>query len=126
MIKRIIYVISILSIILLSFLLIEMLVFIFEAGWQGLMFLFIVIIALMLELFLLIYKKNYLINSYIYNLSISLLTIYVSYLYYKIYSYVYQISIRYLKNNYLFLSIVFIFVLVNCVIGVLKKNRKDL
>ena len=102
MIKRVIFYISIISFILLPFLIFEMLPFIYEANWQGILFLIFIIITFICEIVMLIINKSIITNSLLSNISIVVATIYISFLYYNIYSSngtLYGVSVDYFKNN---------------------------
>ena len=119
MIKKMIYIISIISIVLLTFLLLEMLPFIFESGFSGISLFILFMIILILELYLLIFDHKLLKKSWTYNMLIILVTMYVSFIYYKIYtvteltSSLYEINIRYCRDNFTILSVMFLFILSN-------------
>ncbi len=133
MIKKAIYFISIISISFLTFLVLEMMPLIFESNWQGKFFLFTIILFIIVELYLVIKEKSLVKKSWSYNIFLILATMYVSLIYYKIYSItpqtssIYEINITYCKNNYLILGIIFIFIIINIfVIKSVNKEEKSL
>lgn len=112
MIKKIISIINIISFFCLTFLIISMLPFIFQAKWQGMLCIITFIILLIFELVLLLSKKNYVKYTYVHQIFVILITIYFSCFYYKVYTIqetLYGVDINYCQNNYLYLSILFIF-----------------
>ncbi len=129
--QKIIYVISIISFILLTTITIEMLPIIFQAQWQGIVYLILVFIILIIELITLINHKDLLKNSFIYNLFIILITMYVSIIYYKIYNvnfsstYTYDIDIYYCKDNYILLSIALLLVIIYLIIYIIDTTKKE-
>ncbi len=129
MIKKIIFYISIISFVLLSFLVIEMLPFIYQSSWQGILFLLVVLITLIIELFIFIKNKEKVKKSILNNISIIIITMYTSFLYYNIYSFnntLYTINIKYLKNNFLVLSIAFLFIMCSMLLNnFFDKEKKD-
>lgn len=112
MLRKICSIINGISLFYLTFLIISMLPFIFQAKWQGLLCILTFLILLIIELLLLLSKKNYTKYTYLHHIFIILITIYFSCFYYKVYTIqdmFYSIDIGYCQNNYLYLSILFIF-----------------
>ncbi len=129
MIKRVIFYISIISFILLPFLIFEMLPFIYEANWQGILFLIFIIITFICEIVMLIINKSIITNSLLSNISIVVATIYISFLYYNIYSSngtLYGVSVDYFKNNYFLLSMIFIFIIFDMIINYIYDKKEIL
>lgn len=126
MVKNIIYYISIISFILITFLTEEMLLFIFQSSIQGIIYLISIFLLLITELYFLIIEKRFIKNSYIYNCLIILITMYISVIYYRIYTYnvdIYEIDIRYLKYNYLIISVILILIIINLFYKKYKKIK---
>lgn len=129
MIKNVIFYISIISFILLPFLIFEMLPFIFESGFQGILFLIFIIITFVCEIVMLIINKSIVKNSLLSNISIIVATIYISFLYYNIYNSngtLYGVSVDYFKNNYFLLSMIFIFIIFDMIINYVCDRKKVL
>lgn len=100
---------------------------IFESSWQGLLFLFTIFIFIILELYLVVKEKKIIKNAWYYNILLIMITMYLSIIYYKIYSIkssLYGINLSYCKNNYLIISLVFIFIMFNmAIIKYVKKGK---
>lgn len=129
MIKNVIFYISIISFILLPFLIFEMLPFIFESGFQGILFLIFIIITFVCEIVMLIINKSIVKNSLLSNISIIVATIYISFLYYNIYNSngtLYGVSVDYFKNNYFLLSMIFVFIISNMIINYICDKKRIL
>jgi hypothetical protein len=124
MIKRMIYWISFISFCFFTFLTVEMLPIILKSNWQGNMFLICFFILLILELIFLIKEVNLIKESWSYNSFITIITMYLSIIYYKIYSIsLYgDIDISYCKQNYLILSIALVTIIIHLLF--LKKECK--
>lgn len=128
MIKKIIFYISIISFILLPFLIFEMLPFVYESGLQGILFLMFIIITFICEIVMLIINKSIVRNSLLSNISIIVATIYISFLYYNIYNSdgtLYGVSVEYFKNNYFLLSMIFVFIIFDMIINYVC-DRKEI
>lgn len=128
MIKKVIFYISIISFILLPFLIFEMLPFVYESGFQGILFLMFIIITFICEIVMLIINKSIVINSLLSNISIVVATIYISLLYYNIYNSdgtLYGVSVEYFKNNYFLLSMIFVFIIFDMIINYVC-DRKEI
>ncbi len=129
MIKKIIFYVSIISLILLSFLTIEMLPFIYESNWQGILFLLLVLCTFVFELTFFITNKENIKESILNNISIIVATMYVSFIYYNIYTsntILYTISMKYLKDNYFILSLVFMFIILSMFLNyIIDKGNKS-
>lgn len=130
-IKKIIYVISIISLVILTILTIEMLPFIYQSNWQGILYLTSVLLVLIFELGMLFFNKKVLKKSVSYNAFLILVTMYVGIIYYKIFStsldsFLYNIDITYFKENYLLLSFAFCLIIFNFIYFLfdVKKERK--
>ena len=132
MISKIIYVISLISLVFLTILTVEMLPLIFQAKWQGMVYLVCVIFMLVLELYTLFNNKQVLKKSISYNIFIILITMYVGIIYYKIFSintnslFIYDIDISYCRENYLILSIALILIIINLVSSVREVKKKKI
>lgn len=129
-IKKSIYIVSIASLIFLTFLTIEMLPLIFQSTWQGTFFLVAVILLLLIELIALIKEKNLIKESWSYNIFLIAITLYLTIIYYRIYSnnsfndLIYTIDIKYCKQNYLILALTCLFIICNLVL-IIKDNKKE-
>lgn len=118
MIKKIIHIISIISLIILTFLIIGMLPLIFRTSWQGILLLMLIFLLLIVEVFIIIKKEeSKKINNDIY---IILITVYFSIFYYNVYStyiklidFDYDIKISYCKQNYLMISLLIFLLIIN-------------
>lgn len=132
MIKKIIYSISLISLVFLTFLTVEMLPLIFKSNWQGIMYLVSVILILIFELYMLFNNKKALKKCLSYNTFIILVTMYVSIVYYKIFSntvnslFLYDIDISYCKDNYLYLSFVLCLIIFNLILLVFDTKKKEM
>lgn len=129
MIKKIIFYISIISFVLLTVLVFEMLPFIYESGFQGILFLLFIVITFICELFMLVFNNNLIKKSILNNSLIIIIVMYVSFLYYNIYSSndsIYVASITYLKHNYFILSILFLFIILDMIISFVFEKKKIL
>lgn len=126
MLRKILTIINGLSLFYLTFLIISMLPFIFQAKWQGILCIITFLILLFIKLLLLLSKKYSSRYTYLYQIFIILITIYFSCFYYKVYTIqdtFYNIDIIYCKNNYLYLSILFIFTIF-VMLSIIFKNKK--
>lgn len=128
MIKNIIYAISIISLCFITYLFVQMLPIIVQSGWQGIIFFFSTILLLITELIILL-DKNQVKEFYSYNIFIILLAMYLSLIYYKIYSInptsislYYNIDIKFCQRNYLIITIAFIMTI--CHVYLLRKEKK--
>ncbi len=127
MIKNIIYSISILSLCFITYLSVQMLPIIVQSGWQGNIFIISTLLLFITELFTLISKVSPK-ELYSYNIFIIILAMYLSLVYYKIYSInptstslYYDVDISFCKNNYLTISIAFFMTI--CHLYLLRKDK---
>ena len=127
MIKNIIYSISILSLCFITYLSVQMLPIIVQSGWQGNIFIISTLLLFITELFTLISKVSPK-ELYSYNIFIIILAMYLSLVYYKIYSInptstslYYDVDINFCKNNYLTISIAFFMTI--CHLYFLRKDK---
>ncbi len=127
MIKNIIYSISILSLCFITYLSVQMLPIIVQSGWQGNIFIISTLLLFIAELFTLISKVSPK-ELYSYNIFIIILAMYLSLVYYKIYSInptstslYYDVDISFCKNNYLTISIAFFMTI--CHLYFLRKDK---
>lgn len=127
MIKNIIYSISILSLCFITYLSVQMLPIIAQSGWQGNIFIISTLLLFIAELFILISKVSPK-ELYSYNIFIIILAMYLSLVYYKIYSInptstslYYDVDISFCKNNYLTISIAFFMTI--CHLYLLRKDK---
>lgn len=127
MIKNIIYSISILSLCFITYLSVQMLPIIVQSGWQGNIFIISTLLLFIAELFTLISKVSPK-ELYSYNIFIIILAMYLSLVYYKIYSInptstslYYDVDISFCKNNYLTISIAFFMTI--CHLYLLRKDK---
>ena len=127
MIKNIIYSISILSLCFITYLSVQMLPIIVQSGWQGNIFIISTLLLFIVELFTLISKVSPK-ELYSYNIFIIILAMYLSLVYYKIYSInptstslYYDVDISFCKNNYLTISIAFFMTI--CHLYLLRKDK---
>ena len=127
MIKNIIYSISILSLCFITYLSVQMLPIIVQSGWQGNIFIISTLLLIIAELFTLISKVSPK-ELYSYNIFIIILAMYLSLVYYKIYSInptstslYYDVDISFCKNNYLTISIAFFMTI--CHLYLLRKDK---
>ena len=127
MIKNIIYSISILSLCFITYLSVQLLPIIVQSGWQGNIFIISTLLLFIAELFTLISKVSPK-ELYSYNIFIIILAMYLSLVYYKIYSIkptttslYYDVDISFCKNNYLTISIAFFMTI--CHLYLLRKDK---
>ena len=127
MIKNIIYSISILSLCFITYLSVQMLPIIVQSGWQGNIFIISTLLLFIAELFTHISKVSPK-ELYSYNIFIIILAMYLSLVYYKIYSInptstslYYDVDISFCKNNYLTISIAFFMTI--CHLYLLRKDK---
>ena len=113
MIKKIIYIISIISLGVLTILTSQMIPIIFQANLQGIFYLITVIGLLIFELIELIISKKIIKKMYGYNIMIILISIYLSIIYCVIYSNNSLNSIKYYKDNFLIVSILIILTIIS-------------
>ena len=131
MFQRIIYTISIISLVLLTMITIEMIPLIYQTGWQGIIFLILVLLVLIFELVVLFRNKRVVKKAISYNVFLILITMYLGIMYYKIYAlnldltFLYDIDINYCKDNYLLLSLALILVIFNLLIMNIDFRRKE-
>ena len=114
MIKNIIYWISILSFCFITYLIVQMLPIIVQSGWQGRVFIISTLLLFIVELIALLFKIP-ITEFYSYNIFIIILAMYLSLVYYKIYSInpssvslYYDIDIRFCQYNYFIISMAFL------------------
>lgn len=114
MIKNIIYWISILSFCFITYLIVQMLPIIVQSGWQGRVFIISTLLLFIVELIALLFKIP-ITEFYSYNIFIIVLAMYLSLVYYKIYSInpssvslYYDIDIRFCQYNYFIISMAFL------------------
>ena len=104
-----------------------MLPIIVQSGWQGNIFIISTLLLFITELFTLISKVSPK-ELYSYNIFIIILAMYLSLVYYKIYSInptstslYYDVDISFCKNNYLTISIAFFMTI--CHLYLLRKDK---
>lgn len=125
MLKNIIYYLGIISVIVLVFTIIEMIPFIFFAGFSGIFFLILVIFNFIFELIWMIIHCQQFRQASFYHLFLMMITIYLNFIYYQIYSRDTNLSlIRYCRSNYFFLSL-FFFAVISFTIFMLYFNREE-
>ena len=128
MIKQIIYTISIISLILLTIITVDMLPFIYQSKLQGLIFLLLVIALLIGELYTLIKYKKVIKKNICYNTFLILTTMYIVVIYYRIYSFdtnvLYSLDLKYLRFNYLILSVALLMMIIDLYIVIKEHNKK--
>ena len=114
MIKNIIYWISIFSFCFITYLIVQMLPIIVQSGWQGRVFIISTLLLFIVELIALLFKIP-ITEFYSYNIFIIILAMYLSLVYYKIYSInpssvslYYDIDIRFCQYNYFIISMAFL------------------
>lgn len=114
MIKNIVYWISILSFCFITYLIVQMLPIIVQSGWQGRVFIISTLLLFIVELIALLFKIP-ITEFYSYNIFIIILAMYLSLVYYKIYSInpssvslYYDIDIRFCQYNYFIISMAFL------------------
>ena len=123
MIKKIIYVISIISLGVLTILTSQMIPIIYKSSIQGLLYLLSIIGLLKFEIIELIISKKIVKKIYGYNILIILITIYLSLIYCTIYSGNTLDSIKYYKDNFLIVSILILLTIISYFF--MKKDLKD-
>lgn len=110
---------------------IEMIPLIYQTGWQGIIFLILVLLVLIFELVVLFRNKRVVKKAISYNVFLILITMYLGIMYYKIYAlnldltFLYDIDINYCKDNYLLLSLALILVIFNLLIMNIDFRRKE-
>ena len=129
MIKNIIYYLSITSFILIAFLTLELEPIIFSTGANGIIFLVSEVFFMLVELYFLINHKGTVKKSWLYNLFVILSVLYLSFIYYKLYSEgfsIYEINLDYCKINMLFLALLYVSNVIHilCVNKGVKKHKK--
>ena len=125
--KNMLYTISIISLCIYSILTIEMLPFIFASSWQGIFYLVITIALFIVELDLIIKDSSFLKKSYIYNVTIVFITMYLGTIYYIIYTTIdsgHSNLVSYFKAELLLISLFMIIVFV-CLDLSHKKSKKS-
>lgn len=132
MIKKTIYLISIISLVILTKLTVEMLPLIYQSNWQGILYLVSVALILLFELFMLFNNKKLLKNYISYNLFIILVAMYVGVVYYKIFTaslnslFIYDIDISYCKDNYLLLGLTLSLIVFNLALSIFNAKKKEI
>ena len=123
MIKKVIYVISIISLGVLTILTSQMIPIIYKSSIQGLLYLLSIIGLLTFEIIELIISKKIVKKTYGYNILIILITIYLSLIYCTIYSKNTLDSIKYYKDNFLIVSILILLTIISYFF--MRKDLKD-
>ena len=128
MLKRIIYTLSIVCLILLTIITKDMLPYIFKSKICGILYLSFTILLLVCELYALIKYKNVLKKSISYNSFLVVTTMYILIIYYRIYSINssldYTMNLKYLKINYLLLSFALLIIIGDLYLGIKAYSRK--
>ena len=124
MIKKIIYIISIISLGVLTILTSQMIPIIYKSNIQGLLYLISVIGLLTFEIIELIISKKVIKKTYGYNILIILITIYLSLIYCTIYSNNTLDSIKYYKDNFLIVSILILLTIISYFF--IKRDSKNI
>ena len=128
MLKRIIYTLSIVCLILLTIITKDMLPYIFKSKICGILYLSFTILLLVCELYALIKYKNVLKKSISYNSFLVVTTMYILIIYYRIYSINssldYTMNLKYLKINYLLLSFALLIIIGDLYLGIKEYSRK--
>lgn len=129
MIKNIIFYISIASFILISFLTLQLEPIIFSTGINGMLFIISETFFMIVQLYFLVKHKGIVKQSWIYNLFIIISVLYLSFIYYRLYTKgfsIYEINLDYCKVNMLFLAALFTANVIHilCVNNYVKKPKK--
>lgn len=128
MIKKIIYALSILCLVILTIITKDMLPLIFRTKYAGIMFLVFIVLMLISELYALLKYKKALKKNISYNLFVVLATMYVVIVYYRIYSFdanvLYNFDLKYLRFNYIVLSVALIMIMVDLYLGIKDYKQK--
>ena len=128
MIKKIIYALSILCLVILTIITKDMLPLIFRTKYAGIMFLVFIVLMLISELYALLKYKKALKKNISYNLFVVLATMYVLIVYYRIYSFdanvLYNFDLKYLRFNYIVLSVALIMIMVDLYLGIKDYKQK--
>ena len=122
--KKMIYIISIISLCIYNILTIEVLPFIFSSSWQGLIYILVTVFLSIIELILVICNSTFIKECYIFNLAIVFITMYLGTIYYKIYTvsdYNSGIRMNYCKSNFFFVSL---FIIATIIYLYLSYNQK--
>lgn len=113
MIKKIIYDISIISLVILTFITSQMLPIIYKTSFQGLIYLISVVGLLIFEITELIVSKKNIKKTYSYNILIISITIYLGIIYCTIYNNNALNSVKYYKDNFLIISILILLTIIS-------------
>lgn len=128
MIKRIIYALSILCLVLITIITKNMLPLIFRTKYPGIIFLIFTIILFVCELYALLKYKKALKKNVSYNLFVVLTTMYMAIVYYRIYSIdanvLYSFDLKYLRLNYIVLSLALIMIIIDLYLGIKDYKQK--
>ena len=128
MIKKIIYALSILCLVILTIITKDMLPLIFRTKYAGIMFLVFIVLMLISELYALLKYKKALKKNISYNFFVVLATMYVVIVYYRIYSFdanvLYNFDLKYLRFNYIVLSVALIMIMVDLYLGIKDYKQK--
>ena len=122
--KKMIYIISIISLCIYNILTIEVLPFVFSSSWQGLIYILVTIFLSIIELILVICNSTFIKECYIFNLAIVFITMYLGTIYYKIYTvldYNSGIRMNFCKLNFFFISL---FIIATIIYLYLSYNQK--
>lgn len=128
MLKKIVYVLSILCLVLLTIITKDMLPFIFKTKYSGIIYLIFTIALLICELYALIRYKKVLKKSVSYNIFLIITTMYILVIYYRIYSIStslnYTMNLKYLGFNYLLLSFALLIIISDLYLGIKEYKKK--
>ncbi len=123
MLKKVLYYLDIISLLAIAYLTIEQISFIFQSKMQGALYITTLIVLLVVKIYLLVrYKDN---DNYLSKVFVILAAIYLSFIYYKIYSLSlnkFSISVDYCMNNYLLLSLIYVVTIIQMLYR--KKEKK--
>ncbi|MDO5003901.1 MAG: hypothetical protein Q4E39_06755 [bacterium] len=126
MIKKIIYDISIISLVILAILTSQMFQIIYKSNFYGMFYLISVIGLLLFEMVELVLSKKYIEKMYCYNISVIFITMYFGVIYCTIYNSNSLDNIKYYKDNFLIVSILISFSIITCIFLKKYKNKRYL
>ncbi len=128
MIKKIIYALSILCLVLITIITKDMLPLIFRAKYPGIIFLVFIIILLGCELYALLKYKKAVKKNISYNSFLVMTTMYMAIIYYRMYSFdaniLYSLDLKYLRFNYIILSLALLMILIDLYLGIKDYKEK--
>lgn len=128
MIKKILYTLSIICLVILTIVTKNMLPLIFKTRYSGVIYLFFILMLLICELFALIKYKKVIKKDVSYNSFLIITTLYILIVYYRIYSintsFNYYMELKSLRFNYILLSFALFVIIFDLYLSIKDYTRK--